>query len=117
MKQLLQLIIILFIGLSACTEKIVETTGSIFGTVQDATTGKLLENCSVLLNPLGLTTTTGRDGSFHFAHIEGGEYSIQTSKIGYATSSKKLPSHLDIRTTQTFYCMKHHPLWEQFMER
>ena len=90
MKQLLQLIIILFIGLSACTEKIVETTGSIFGTVQDATTGKLLENCSVLLNPLGLTTTTGRDGSFHFAHIEGGEYSIQTSKIGYATSSKKI---------------------------
>lgn len=90
MKQLLQFVIMLFVGLCACTEKMVETTGSIFGTVQDANTGKPLENCSVLLNPLGLTTTTGSDGSFHFAHIEGGEYSIQTSKIGYATNSKSI---------------------------
>ena len=90
MKQFIQFVIMLFVGLCACTEKMVETTGSIFGTVQDANTGKPLENCSVLLNPLGLTTTTGSDGSFHFAHIEGGEYSIQTSKVGYATNSKSI---------------------------
>jgi len=68
----------------------VATTGSIYGTVQDAQTGKPLSNCNVLLNPTGLSTTTGSDGSFRFANVEGGQHSIQASKTGYTTNSKNI---------------------------
>ncbi len=89
MKRLLYLAIISVL-LSACTERMVATTGSIYGTVQDAQTGKPLNNCNVLLNPTGLSTTTGSDGSFHFANIEGGQHTIQASKTGYTTNTKNI---------------------------
>lgn len=89
MKRLLYFILIVIL-FPACTERMVETTGSVYGTVQDAKTGNPLNNCNVLLNPLGRSTTTGSDGSFHFTNIEGGEYTIQANKIGYATNSKNI---------------------------
>lgn len=89
MKRLLYLVII-SVFLSACTERMVATTGNIYGTVQDAQTGKPLSNCNVLLNPTGLSTTTGSDGSFRFANIDGGQHTIQASKTGYTTNSKNI---------------------------
>ena len=90
MKRLLYFILQVVILFPACTERMVKMTGNVYGTVQDAKTGNPLDNCSVLLNPLGLSTTTGSNGSFYFASIEGGEYSIQTSKSGYITDSKNI---------------------------
>lgn len=68
----------------------VDTTGNIYGTVKDADTGKPLYNCSITLNPLGDTSTTGSDGTFRFTNIEGGQYSIQVSKMEYAVNSKNI---------------------------
>ena len=78
----------------------VETTGNVYGTVQDAKTGNPLDNCSVMLNPSGLSTTTGSNGSFRFVNVEGGEYSIQASRSGYVTNSTNITviPGSDIRT-------------------
>ena len=90
MKQLLYFILLIVILLSACTERLVNTTGNVYGSVRDATTGAPLNNCSVLLTPLGLSTTTGDSGSFYLANIEGGVYTIQASRSGYITNSTHL---------------------------
>lgn len=74
----------------ACTERMVNTTGNIYGTVVDANTGEPLNNCSVILNPLGLTTVTGSDGTFRFTNIEGGQWSIQVSKVEYVANSRSI---------------------------
>lgn len=86
MKRLLYFILVILL-LPTCTERMVETTGDVYGTVQDAKTGNPLDNCSVVLNPSGLSTTTGSNGSFRFANVEGGEYSLQASRSGYITNS------------------------------
>lgn len=89
MKRLLLFIssILLF---SACTERVADTTGNIYGTVKDADTGEPSYNCNVTLNPTGLATTTGSDGTFRFVNIEGGQYSIQVSKVAYVANSKNI---------------------------
>ena len=86
MKRLLYFILVILL-LPTCTERMVETTGDVYGTVQDAKTGNPLDNCSVVLNPSGLSTTTGSNGSFRFVYVEGGEYSLQASRSGYITNS------------------------------
>lgn len=92
MKQFIRFLSILIIVVlsSGCTERMVEVEGSLYGTVRDAETGEPLSNCNVLLNSLGLATTTGSDGSFHFANLEGGEYSIQVSKNEYTPNTKNI---------------------------
>ena len=78
----------------------VETTGDVYGTVQDAKTGNPLDNCSVVLNPSGLSTTTGSNGSFRFVNVEGGEYSLHVSRSGYISNSANVTvvPGSDIRT-------------------
>lgn len=67
-----------------------DTTGNIYGTIKDADTGKPSYNCNVTLNPTGLATTTGSDGTFRFVNIKGGQYSIQVSKVEYVANSKNI---------------------------
>lgn len=74
----------------ACTERMVNTTGNIYGTVVDANTGEPLNNCSVILNPAGVATVTGSDGTFRFTNIEGGQWSIQVSKVEYVVNSRSI---------------------------
>ena len=50
----------------ACTEEPVETTGSIYGIVNDATNGTPVSMAHVLLNPGGKATNTGGDGRYEF---------------------------------------------------
>ncbi|MCM1352379.1 MAG: carboxypeptidase regulatory-like domain-containing protein [Alistipes senegalensis] len=90
MKRCLSFIITPVLLFFACTERIADTTGNIYGTVKDATTGEPSYNCNVTLNPVGLATTTGSDGTFQFPNIEGGQYSIQVSKVEYAANSKNI---------------------------
>lgn len=84
------LLFVSFLLFFACTERMVNTTGNIYGTVVDANTGEPLNNCSVILNPLGLTTVTGSDGTFRFTNIEGGQWSIQVSKVEYVATSRSI---------------------------
>lgn len=76
--------------LVACTEEQVETTGSIYGIVNDATNGEPVPMAHVSLNPGGKATNTGSDGRYEFLNMELGQYTIQISKSGYVTNTKQI---------------------------
>lgn len=76
--------------LVACTEEQVETTGSIYGIVNDATNGEPVPMAHVSLNPGGKATNTGSDGRYEFLNMEPGLYTIQISKSGYVTNTKQI---------------------------
>ena len=76
--------------LVACTEESVETTGSIYGIVNDATNGEPVPMAHVSLNPGGKATNTGSDGRYEFLNMEPGQYTIQISKSGYVTNTKQI---------------------------
>lgn len=76
--------------LVACTEEQVETTGSIYGIVNDATNGEPVPMAHVSLNPGGRATNTGSDGRYEFLNMEPGQYTIQISKSGYVTNTKQI---------------------------
>lgn len=76
--------------LVACTEEQVETTGSIYGIVNDATNGEPVPMAHVSLNPGGKATNTGSDGRYEFLNMEPGQYTIQILKSGYVTNTKQI---------------------------
>lgn len=76
--------------LIACTKDAVETTGSIYGIVNDADSGEPISVAHVVLNPGGKTTNTGSDGRYEFLNMEPGQYTIQISKTDYETNTKRI---------------------------
>lgn len=76
--------------LVACTEEPVETTGSIYGIVNDANDGEPVSMAHVSLNPGGKATNTGSDGRYEFLNMEPGQYTIQITKAGYTTNTKQI---------------------------
>lgn len=74
--------------LVACAKDEVDTTGSIYGIVNDADNGEPVSGAHVVLNPGGKTTNTGSDGRYEFLDLEPGQYTIQISKNGYKTNTK-----------------------------
>ena len=65
-----------------------ELTGSIIGTVADATTGELVPTVNVSLEPGGKSAITGSDGNYMFTDLEAGSYTVSISKQGYTSDSK-----------------------------
>ena len=82
MKKFITAIVIL-LSFYTCTENLTESTGSIYGTVVDKSTGEQIPVASISLNPSGKTTVTGSDGTFEFNDIDPGEYTISAKKEGY----------------------------------
>lgn len=78
--------------LSNCSSDIKEetTTGGIAGSVSDRTTGEPVATVNVTLSPGGKSTVTGSDGSFSFADLAPGEYTINIRKEGYNPNSSKI---------------------------
>lgn len=76
--------------LVACAKDVVDTTGSIYGIVNDMDNGEPLSGAHVVLNPGGKTTNTGSDGRYEFLGMEPGQYTIQISKSGYKTNTKRI---------------------------
>lgn len=76
--------------LVACAKDEVDTTGSIYGIVNDADNGEPVSGAHVVLNPGGKTTNTGSDGRYEFLDLEPGQYTIQISKNGYKTNTKRI---------------------------
>ena len=72
----------------ACAKDEVETTGSIYGIVNDADNGEPISGAHVTLNPGGKATNTGSDGRYEFLSMDPGQYTIQISKSGYKTNTK-----------------------------
>lgn len=57
----------------ACAKDEVETTGSIYGIVNDADNGEPISGAHVTLNPGGKATNTGSDGRYEFLSMDPGQ--------------------------------------------
>ncbi len=81
--------LIFAMGLVSCKDKIAqEVTGSIIGTVADATTGEPVPTVNVSLDPGGKSAITGSDGNYMFTDLEQGTYTLAFKKEGYTPTSK-----------------------------
>ena len=76
---------------AGCTKDEVDTTGTIYGIVNDADNGEPVSGVYIVLNPGGKTANTGSDGRFEFLDMEPGQYTIQISKNGYKTIRNAFP--------------------------
>lgn len=73
-----------------CAKDEVETMGTIYGVVNDSDNGEPVQNAQIALSPYGKTINTGSDGSYEFVDLEPGQYTIQISKSGYKTNTKRI---------------------------
>lgn len=76
--------------LHSCAKDEVETMGTIYGIVNDSDNGEPVQDAHVSLTPYGKTINTGSDGSYEFPDMEPGQYTIQISKSGYKTNTKRI---------------------------
>lgn len=84
-------VLLLFSGvLQSCAKDEVETMGTIYGIVNDSDNGEPIHDAHVALSPYGKTANTGSDGSYEFPALEPGQYTIQISKTGYKTNTKRI---------------------------
>lgn len=81
---------IMILTLGSCAKDEVETTGTIYGIVNDSDNGEPVQDAHVSLNPGGKTTNTGSDGRYEFPEMEPGQYTIQISKSEYKTNTKRI---------------------------
>ena len=66
------------LALYSCKDELVqELTGSILGTVADATTGEPVPTVNVSLEPGGKSALTGSDGNYLFSDLEVGSYQVR----------------------------------------
>lgn len=79
--------LLLLIG---CSKDEVILTGNIYGIVNDADNGEPIYGAHVTINPSGKTTNTGSDGRYEFPDLDPGQYTIQISKNGYKTNTKRI---------------------------
>jgi hypothetical protein len=78
------------------------TTAEIHGTVADPT-GAVIPSAKIQLNSVdgnSFSAVTGRDGTFHFAGIKSGKYTLVISAKGFATTSLDAFEALPGKTTQ-----------------
>ena len=66
------------------------TTGSITGIVKDYTTGELISNCVVSLNPGGQSKSTDASGVYSFDDLDAGTYSLTFKKSGYMDETQEV---------------------------
>jgi hypothetical protein len=76
----------------------ISDVGSVILKVQNLTTSKALEDTTVTLNELGITTSTDENGDASFTNLPAGSYSLTFSKSGYAS---KYMSFIILGDTQT----------------
>ena len=66
------------------------TTGSITGIVKDYSTGELISNCAVSLNPGGQSKSTDASGVYSFDELDAGTYSLTFKKSGYMDETQEV---------------------------
>ena len=77
----------LAVFLLSCKKEMESGTGSLYGTVKAYGLEIPLSDCSVSLEPSGLSTKTFEDGEFEFEYLKSGYYSITASRRGYQDKS------------------------------
>lgn len=78
----------LLLCLMSCAKDIVDVNGTISGSVKDYDDGHSISNCQVSLSPVGKTCVTSTEGTFNFADLEPGSYTLSFSKSGYHDQTK-----------------------------
>ncbi|QIU93401.1 carboxypeptidase regulatory-like domain-containing protein [Bacteroides faecium] len=73
-----------------CAKDEIETTGIIYGIVNDSDNGEPVQDAHIMLSPYGKAANTGSDGSYEFPDLEPGQYIIQISRTGYKTNTKRI---------------------------
>ena len=81
---------------TGCAKDEVDTTGTIYGIVNDADNGEPVSGVYVVLNPRGKTTNTGSDGRFEFLDMEPGHRPLQTA---HSNDSAHHPDNTHIPNT------------------
>ena len=82
------------------------TTGSIVGTVVDASTHEALPNVQVLIKGTTIGTTTDVHGAFSIQGLAPGSYTIQARLVGYGVEESRVgieagnSRHLDLYLQQ-----------------
>lgn len=67
-----------------------QSTGTITGTVADATSGQPLESAQIFVPSLNQGTLTNNSGRFVMLNVPAGTYEIQVQLIGYAEGSQEV---------------------------
>lgn len=93
MKRIVLLIILFSSGLHA--------QGILSGSVQEENTSQPLTGAFVLVKGTTLATITNAEGTFHFATIASGDYTIEVSFIGYKTYTQQVVIRDKERTSLT----------------
>ena len=95
--------------LNSCKDNLEqEVTGSIIGTVADATTGEPVPTVNVSLDPGGKSAITGSDGNYLFSEIDPGSYTLSINKQGYTADSKVIKVESE-KTTNGDFLIKRIP--------
>lgn len=93
MKSKLNYLLLVFCSIMlfwSCTKDEEVLTSEIRGYVTDYTDSNTpIAGASVSISSLGITKTTGSDGSYEFKDIEPGTYSVQVMANGFQTSVKQ----------------------------
>lgn len=76
--------------ISACSSDIIDLNGDIKGKVTDNVNGNLIANCQVSLTPGGKSVVTTTEGTFSFADLQAGNYTLSFKKAGYEDFSKSV---------------------------
>jgi len=90
MKRLSLPLVALFLALSCSEDPVLNTFGSISGTIQDAKSVSPLSGVKVSITPTGMSQVTGADGTFLFDNLQVQEYTLVFTKDGYKTDQQKV---------------------------
>ena len=104
-RVMLALLLLLASGIQLAAQHS-ETTGSIVGTVVDASTHEALPNVQVTIKGTTIGTTTDANGAFSLPHLRPGTYTLEARLVGYAAESSRVAieaghsRHLDLYLRQ-----------------
>lgn len=88
------------LGMTGCTEDPEETRGAISGIVTESPAGtEPVAGVTVSVPSLGLSVTTGSDGSFVFRNMIPDTYTLQLTKSGYVTTTRQVTVEAGLNTS------------------
>ena len=104
-RVMLALLLLLSSGIQLAAQHS-EATGSIVGTVVDASTHEALPNVQVIIKGTTIGTTTDANGAFSLPRLRPGTYTLEARLVGYAAESSRVAieaghsRHLDLYLRQ-----------------
>ncbi len=90
-----------FLLVTACGDEPTATisTGTISGTVYDASAGTPIAKARVITEPPSGSVTTGDNGSYEITNVEPGTYHINAAKFGFDSAGVNISVSANVTTT------------------